>query len=55
MEAKKKLSLTQETLKNLTQNNARGNAEKFLALTHTCACTCGHWKRVVTSQSISRL
>ena len=41
MEAKKKLSLTQETLKNLTQNNARGNAEKFLALTHTCACTCG--------------
>jgi len=41
MEAKKKLSLTQETLKNLTQSNVRKDDGKFLALTRTCACTCG--------------
>jgi len=40
MEAKKKLSLTQETLKNLTQNDARQDAERHFGVTHTCACTC---------------
>ena len=41
MEAKKKLTLTQETLKNLTKSDARNDAERFFALTRTCACTCG--------------
>ena len=41
MEAKKKLTLTQETLKKLTQSDIRNDAEKFFAFTHTCACTCG--------------
>ena len=40
MEAKKKLTLTQETLKNLTQNDMRQDAERHFALTHTCPRTC---------------